>query len=211
MYTFVEDKAAFGRAKSFSNELMTKLTGRLKKKGIETRTFLIGSGGHNLVTQQEDGLFDLDYNLEILSCSLSINDIKDAVRLTFNGVLRDCGLSDCDDSTSSLTTKKIVIRDCPQGIFSIDVGIVFRDDDGQYSRLIHDKRVQGKRFFWSITKDSSQIEEKAREIKKQGYWDAVREDYLQRKNHYLKLRDRNHPSFVCYIETINDVYNWLKQ
>ena len=35
----------------------------------------------------------------------------------------------------------------------------------------------------------------------------VREQYLALKNMYLSKNDINHPSFICYIEAVNNVYN----
>ena len=31
--------------------------------------------------------------------------------------------------------------------------------------------------------------------------------YLEKKNMYLSWQDRNHPSFVVYVEAVNEVYN----
>lgn len=39
----------------------------------------------------------------------------------------------------------------------------------------------------------------------------VKQDYLDRKNRHLTNNDHEHPSFIRYIETINDIYNWLVQ
>ena len=42
---------------------------------------------------------------------------------------------------------------------------------------------------------------------KQGLWQEVRDRYLEKKNMYLSWQDRNHPSFVVYVEAVNEVYN----
>ena len=31
--------------------------------------------------------------------------------------------------------------------------------------------------------------------------------YLEKKNMYLSWQDHNHPSFVVYVEAVNEVYN----
>ena len=31
--------------------------------------------------------------------------------------------------------------------------------------------------------------------------------YLNIKNRYLRQNDHDHPSFICYIEAVNNVYN----
>jgi hypothetical protein len=211
MYAFVEDKAALGAAKSFGNELMMKLASKLEKKGIEATFFLIGSGARNLVTQNGNKPFDLDYNLKIISSSIALNDLKDEIRSSFNEVLSFYELPDCSDSTSSLSTGYIFGSNRPDAKFSIDVGIISQNKNGKLQRLIHDKKVSWDRFLWVIALNSEAIDEKAAEIKSAGCWDEVRQDYLQRKNRYLTNNDHEHPSFICYIETINDIYNWMKQ
>lgn len=81
-------------------------------------------------------------------------------------------------------------------------------------RLIHEKTgyTYNDRYFWNAAPNSKDYQEKARKIKSvPGWWDKVRAKYLDRKNYYLKKGDNNHPSFVCYIEVINDVYNTMRQ
>ena len=79
---------------------------------------------------------------------------------------------------------------------------------GQTARLIHEKTgcVLDDRYYWNIAPYSAQIREKADFIKKSGQWADVREQYLRLKNMYLSRIDRSHPSFVCYIEAVNNVY-----
>jgi len=211
MYTFVENKAALGAVKSFGNELMWALISKLTKKGIQATCFLIGSGAKNLVTQNGEKPFDLDYNLKVSSCPVALDDLKDEIRFSFNEVLDSCGLPNCSDSTSSLTTAIFHLSSNPEIRFSLDVGVISENKNGQLQRLIHDKKVPWRRFLWVIAPDSEAVDEKVDAIKSAGYWDCVREDYLRRKNHYLSKNDHEHPSFICYIETINDVYNWMNQ
>lgn len=45
------------------------------------------------------------------------------------------------------------------------------------------------------------------ELKEAGLWQEVRDRYLEKKNMYLSWQDRNHPSFVVYVEAVNEVYN----
>jgi len=211
MYTFVEDKVALGAAKSFGNALMGKLISKLAKKGANATFLLIGSGAKNLVTQNGKQPFDLDYNLVIITTSIPLERLKDEVRSSFNEVLAFCDLPDCSDSTSSLTTKLISISGYPNARFSVDVGVLSQNRNGQLQRLIHDKKVAWSRFLWVIAPNSEKIDEKATKIKTAGYWEDVRQDYLERKNRYLSENNHDHPSFICYIETVNDVFNHLTQ
>src|SRR5690554_4788824 len=113
MYRYVEEKQFIKRAKSFCSNLLKNLEYELRKKGMNTQYFLIGSGARNMITQNENGPIDFDYNLNVISCEDWGNgkSIKELVRLTFNNVLSSMGLQDCDDSTSSLTTKPIFFKD----------------------------------------------------------------------------------------------------
>ena len=109
MYHYVEDKNFLKRAQKTCSDLMAKLEDELRENGINSQFFLVGSGARNMVAQNGDEPIDFDYNLSIISCK-DINDckaIKEAVRKAFNNVLRRHKLPDCDDSTSSLTMKKI--------------------------------------------------------------------------------------------------------
>ena len=216
MYHYVEDKEFLKRAQKSCSSLMVELEEELREEGINSQFFLIGSGGRNMVTQNEEGPIDFDYNLNILSCD-DIDDckaIKEMVRRTFNKVLRQNGLRDCEDSTSSLTTKKFWLKDDENIWISIDVGIVTKDDDGILYRLKHEKGSISyqDRYYWNEGPNLNKCKEKAAAIKSvPGYWEKVRARYLDIKNKYLTNNDYNHPSFVCYVQAVNDVYNHMKQ
>lgn len=212
MYHYVEDKEFLNQAKKFSSILLKDLEEELRKKGMNTQNFLIGSGARNMVAQNENGPIDFDYNLNIISCA-DWNDgkvIKELVRLTFNAVLRDRGLEDCDDSTSSLTTKLMYFKDKPSIKFSIDIGIVTKNNGEVWERLIHDKKSIPNRYFWNQAPNSKGYADKAKKIKDvPGMWDKLRTRYLEKKNIYLTRNDYNHPSFICYIESVNEIYSIL--
>lgn len=43
------------------------------------------------------------------------------------------------------------------------------------------------------------------------YWHKVKDAYLNKKNMYLTRNDYDHPSFVCYIEAVNEVYAQVRR
>ena len=194
-----------------SGEMLQDLCHTLKKKyDIGANFYLVGSGARNLILQNEKESIDLDYNLEIVRCD-NFNDrhtIKECVKKAFNIVLNEYDLPDCEDSTSSLTTKKIHFTKGNNTEFSIDICIVKTDIYGTH-RLIHDKRgfVCYNGYIWNLAQNSNGIRNKAEKIKHMGKWEDVREQYLRIKSRYLSYGDHNHPSFVCYIEAVNNVYN----
>ena len=93
--------------------------------------------------------------------------------------------------------------------FRIDVCITVRDEDDVYHRLIHKKTgfVDYDEYYWSIAPNSKTINEKAKYIKSCGKWELVRKQYEKIKNKYLTSNDNNHPSFICYVEAVKNVYN----
>ena len=215
MFNYVEDKEYLSRVRGVCGDIMQSLCHTLKEKyDIGASFFLVGSGARNLILQNANLPIDLDYNLEITRIDdwEDCKGIKERVRKAFNTVLKENGWADCEDSTSSLTTKKRPITRGDATEFSMDVCIIREDVDGNYHRLIHEKTgfTLTDRYYWNQALNSSGIRKKVDFIKSKGKWNLVREQYLQIKNNYLTSNDHNHPSFICYIEAVNNVYNSRK-
>ena len=212
MYHYLDDKKFLHRVRALSGEIMQEFCHILKEEyDIGANFYLVGSGARNLILQNESEPVDLDYNLEIVKCEY-IKDgstIKECAKQAFNKALYRYGWSDCEDSTSSLTTELRYFTQGNPTEFSIDVCITVRDDKDNYYRLIHEKTgfAYNDRYYWNIAKNSSKIKSKADYIKAKSKWELVRIQYERIKNKYLAQNDHNHPSFVCYIEAINNVYN----
>ena len=212
MYHEIEDKEFLHKMKQLCGEMMQELCVELKNiYDIGAVPVLIGSGASNFILQNENEPIDLDYNLVIKRNKYSENekDIKDAVQKCFNRVLRTYKQRDCNDSKSCLTSKLITLPEYPYIKFSIDVAIINEDTDGSWYRLIHDKH-KGQ-YYWNKASNDFEIQEKSAYIKECSEWQAVHNEYLYLKDLYLRLNDRNHPSRVLYIESVNNVYNHLKQ
>ena len=225
MYHYLDNREFAHRMRRLAGEIMQSLCHLLKKEyGIGANFQLVGSGGSNLILQNADEPVDLDYNLEILKCK-DINNgrkLKEDIRKTFNEVLNEHRFGDCQDSTSCLTSPRIYFTRGNKTEFSIDVCITRRDEAGRYHRLIHKKTgcADWDQYYWNIVPDSERIREKEHYIKEQGKWAQLREEYLKIKNRYLRRSGHtvwlgttyvNHPSFVCYIEAVNNVYNQIMQ
>ena len=212
MYHYLDDKEFLHKMRSLSGEIMQLVCHYLKEDyDIGANFYLVGSGARNLVLQNEDNPVDLDYNLEIMRCEdfKDCRFLKESTRKTFNKVLGEYRLHDCEDSTSSLTSKLIQFNSGNETEFSIDICITVSDDKGNYHRLIHEKTgwTYNDRYYWNIAPHSKELKKKADHIKKCGKWEMVREQYLRIKNRYLAANDHEHPSFVCYVEAVNNVYN----
>ncbi len=222
MYKYVVDvqgKAVLKKSQSTCSKIMRELEVLLRQNyKINTQFFLVGSGGNNMVTQNESGEFDFDYNLNVYNgFQYKGNELKEDIRKAANEIMSNYNvkysLNDVSDSTSALTTNKIrTINN--NGLYSMDICIVTQDNDMVWHKLKHKKtgNIKNDEYFWNIIPDSEEYVNKSRIIKKKaGWWDKVREHYLKLKNDYLKSNDNDYPSFICYIQAVNDVYNEMEQ
>ena len=212
MFDYVKDKEFLSRMRNLCGEIMQDFCHCLKEDyDIGAGFFLVGSGARNLIVQNASLPIDLDYNLEIVRCE-DFEDcrfLKECARKSFNKALKEHGWGDCDDSTSSLTTEKRHFLKGNPTEFSMDVCIVCRDTEEDFYRLIHKKTGWSyyDQYYWNEAPHSAGIQKKAKYIKKRGKWQLVRTQYLDIKNRYLQRNDHDHPSFICYIEAVNNVYN----
>ena len=214
MYDYIskKDKDFLSRMRSFCSDLINQLVQHINADDtLYVESNLVGSGGKNLETQNDNEPVDLDYNLVILGTNgLDINncrEIKEYVRKAFNKILNKKQLGDCGDSTSALTTGKMHFKKGNQTEFSVDLAIIF-EGKNNWNRLIHKKTgfVNTDRYFWNEGPDSKELAKRVRWIKDNNHWNDVRDAYLEKKNMYLKRNDIDHPSFICYIEAVNEVY-----
>lgn len=212
MYHWIEDKEFLGRMRRECSDVVNRLVQNINNGDyIEVEMQMVGSGAKNLETQNANQPIDLDYNINIIDINGNINDcqkIKEYIRKEFNKALKSKGWGDCHDSKSALTTEKMHFKDGNKTEFSIDVAIVCEAKDTWY-RLIHEKTgyVSTDRWFWNEGPDSKGLTDKANWLKENNCWNEVRDTYLNKKNMYLSRGDKNHPSFNCYVEAVNEIYN----
>ena len=185
----------------------------LKEKGISAQFTLVGSGARNMVTRNGDGPFDLDYNLEIIKAPEEywndLRSLKNTIRILLDEAAGLKCFSESQDSTSCLTAL-LHFRDEPAIKFKFDVAIVSRNSKGKLRRLIHNKNAWGlgmDQYVWNEIPDSHNVAQKVKRLKAEGLWLTVRDRYVDRKNTYLsRWLDKDHPSFIIYIETVNEIY-----
>ena len=199
--------------RSNCSDVLKKTCELLKEEGISAQFSLVGSGARNMITRNGDGPYDLDYNLLIMKAEERYwNDLrllKETVRNALNRAERREFFSDAQDSTSCLTAL-LHFKDTPNVEFSFDVAITTKNKDGNCMRLIHNKNVYAPgldQYTWNEVPNSHQVKDRADKLKRAGLWQKVRDRYLEKKNMYLFRQDHNHPSFVVYVEAVNEVYN----
>lgn len=212
MYHYIEDKDFLSRMKGLCSGIINQLVQSINNDTVMTvKANLIGSGAKNLVTQNENEPIDLDYNIIIGTKYVGIyteQEIKEYIRKRFNKILRKNGWGDCKDSKSALTTEKRTFTKGNKTAFSIDLAIVYEDENCSY-RLIHEKSgiVSQDRYYWNKVLESRGVERKAAVLKSNNLWLQVKDIYLIKKNFYLRQNDRDHLSYIVYIETINQIYS----
>lgn len=214
MYQYITDKDFLKRLRRTCSDIVNQLVQRINRDSDMTVSVdLVGSGAKNLVSQNESGQVDLDYNLYIEHSEIrNGREIKEYIRKKFNEVLRSKGWGDCQDSTSVLTTEWQHFKKGNKTEFRIDLAIIQKDCLGCY-RLIHYKTgyVYLDQYYWNLTPNAADLEKKVITIKSNNLWNQVRDAYLTKKNCYLRNNDYNHPSFKVYIEAVNEVYQKFQQ
>lgn len=215
MYHWIDDKEFLQNMRKLCSGIVNELVQAINNGSVlRVSAHLVGSGARNMETQNANEPIDLDYNLNILECyDFDINrdatKIKEYIKTMFNAILNANEWSDCEDSTSALTTEKRHFTKGNKTEFKIDLAIVSEAKDGSWYRLIHRKTgfVSLDQWYWNEGPQSKGLMERVDWLKKNGCWLEVRDTYLEKKNMYLTRNDYNHPSFNCYIEAVNEVYN----
>ena len=216
MFKFV-DNSECRRYRQKCAQILTQVRDTLRdEKDIIIQFTLVGSGARNMVTRNGNGPFDLDYNLEIIKAPdeywNNLFKLKDTIRVFLD---RASGLhcfTESQNSTVALTAL-LQFEDEPQIQFSFDAAIVARNQDGTLCRLVNKKHyisigsgIQGQ-YTWNEIPNSHYVKEKADRINNSRKWLEVRKRYIDLKNLYLSRQDRDHPSFIVYIEAVNQVYD----
>ncbi len=215
MYHWVEDKDFLKRAYSLCADIVNQLVQQLEKDGIDVSMNTVGSKKRNMITQNEKEPIDFDFNLLVDESGGEYmeKELKETVRKAFNVVLSKNGWGDCYDSKSVLTTEKRSFVKGNKTEFSIDVCIVRIDRQDNLQRLIHEKtgNIWFDQWYWNTVPNSRNVWDKEDALKP-NYWGVVRETYLDKKNMYLsRPYDHSHPSFICYIEAVNEVYEKVRR
>lgn len=201
------------RYRSDCASVLTKTCEILKSKNIIAQFSFVGSGAKNLITRNGNGPYDLDYNLVVIKADeryrKDLRLLKDTVRNALNRAERKDFFSDAMDSRSCLTTL-LHFNDSPNVEFSFDVAILTKNRNGDYMRLIHNKKnafcFGDDQYTWNEVPKSHDVKEKADAIKAEGLWQEVRDRYVGLKNMYLSRQDNTHPSFIVYVEAVNEIY-----
>lgn len=208
MYSYVS-KSESKPFRIFCSDKLNKLKQDLKNNQIDIDFYLIGSGMKNLITRNGQEAFDLDYNIEFKNFSISKLEPKKTKKYIMdflNEIITNENLvfKNCQDSTSSITAKYIYNGKLE---FSFDIAILAKNNDGNYCRLIHNKKNAIDSYHWDKIPKSRRIYKKFEKLKENGFFLELKEIYLMKKNYYLTHNDHYHSSFTIFKETVNQMYN----
>ncbi len=160
--------------------------------------YLIGSGEKRLVTKNDGGTFDLDYNLVLMRDKKGLLDnpkkIKDIFLCAFNKVAPYLGFSFAENSTSVITSK------CRLGNvhFSFDCAIMYENNDGSYYKIVFDKP---DRYIWNEVKNTKDFDAKFHYLRSNNFFPRIKELYLKKKNSNRSGKS----SFSLLSETVNEI------
>ena len=169
----------------------------------------IGSTQLNMITcdySQNIG-FDFDVNIRVNdpNVNYSAKKIKKILMNAFNEVLSNikCGYDKCEDNTRVFTIK-VKDKKHSKVLHSCDFAIVRDCNDGSQQYIRHNK--QQNSYYYEYQPNGFELENKIIWLKRNGYWQAVRDVYLIYKN---LNSDPNKKSRSLRAEVINNIYQTL--
>lgn len=167
--------------------------------------YFIGSSDRNMITQdvRSNIGFDFDVNIEVNDDeqNYSAEEIRRIIRLALDRVIRNYGYDYTEDSTRVLTIK---FKETMYSRIkhSCDFAIVNNCNDGRQQYIRFNKSTNS--YSWEYQpKGFNGLETKADWLKKNGYWQDVRDYYIEKKNNNTNPDKK---SRSLYAETINEIY-----
>lgn len=204
-YEYVS-KAELQPVKQQIEKIISSLHTSLHSDGVTFVDKLIGSGGKNLVTRVIGGNtgFDFDYNFVIQKdADLSPKDLRLIFVNKLGEIISNTNYNNVSNGQQSLTIK-VVDKRKSQIIHGCDFAIVdeYTDDQNNYRQRILVQHANNL-YSWQEKPISNNYTYKVSNLKANGLWNEVREEYLKIKNNN---GDRNKKSYTMYYEAVNNVY-----
>ena len=166
----------------------------------------IGSASRNMITRDEDSNigYDFDVNLRVNDDeeNYSAKEIKQILMNGFNKYNHLFKYDFCEDSKRVITIK-VKDRRNSRVLHSCDFAVVNDCEDGRQQYIHFNKAHQS--YEWQYQpKGFYGLSEKIEAIKESGYWQEVRDLYIEKKNHN---EDPNKKSRSIFAETVSNIYN----
>ena len=199
-------KAELKPAKEQIEKIIRSLHTNLRSEGVTFEEKLIGSGGKNLVTKVVGGNagFDFDYNFVIKKHNdLEAKDLRLLFVRKLSETIANTSYKTVSDGEQSFTIK-VVDKKKSQIKHGCDFAIVneYIDDQNNFRQQILVK-LSNNNYSWEDKPISKNYSTKVSNLKANGLWNEVRDEYLKIKNNN---RDVNKKSYTMYYEAVNNVY-----
>lgn len=188
-------------------EIIHDLQDELRPEGVTFQYKIIGSGSKNLVTRVVNGNtgFDFDYNFVVQKdANLEAKDLKLLFIEKLEIVIEDTEYNHVSNGKKVMTIKVVdqenssIVHGCD---FAITVEYLDDNEDLNQEILIHQS---DDNYFWNQKPSRKNYTLKLSNIKENGLWSELREEYLKLKDNN---QDENKKSFTLFHEAINNVYN----
>ena len=213
-YIAIKDPTKREARDIFENKILKKVREYLKrdfgKKKWKFEFFLVGSAKRNLILVGNEG-FDLDYQLRFNKIPSNYLGKAQKTKLKlkeyFEDAFKELGfdLTNCEDSTHVLTTKKLDSKG--QVIYSYDIAILRYNSNSDYIILKNEKEGKGKEDYHYIQLSNCEdFNNKYKQINSSEKWKQLREIYKSKKEAVQnQCKDDRPHSFSLLGETVNEV------
>lgn len=197
----------------FENKILKKVREYLKrdfgKKKWTFEFFLVGSAKRNLILVGNEG-FDLDYQLRFNKIPSNYLGKAQKTKLKlkeyFDKAFEELGLdlTNCEDSTHVLTTKKLDSNG--QVIYSYDIAILRYNSNNDYIILKNEKAGKKDDYHYIELSNCEDFNKRYKQINSSEKWSLLRKIYKSKKEEVQNLckDDRPH-SFSLLGEAVNEV------
>lgn len=164
--------------------------------------YFIGSTNRNMITRDKKSNVGFDFDIDCYpNASWDTYKAKvwrDKLINAINKHVKKYGYATCENSTRVITIK-VKDKQNSRILYSCDIAIAFDFDDDSSYYIYYNKKQNS--FDWKERPNPYEVEEKADDIKEEGYWEEVKDLYIYLKNNSDKK------SRSLYAEAVNDVYN----
>lgn len=203
MYEYIQDKKTRLMLRERCENYILNVQHQLKD--YFTFSFkLIGSGDSRLMmTNGKNKSIDLDYNIVIQRDKKQLIGKPNKIKQLFMSAFKEiCGSGvKVSDSTKAITC---YIGKINGYTFSFDIAVFIDGNDGFTYKLINDKNSVPSRYIWNKVPQSNNFEYKFMCLKREGYWEEIKDLYKNKKNKCLVNKDEK-TSFEILLSVINEL------
>ena len=170
---------------------------------------LIGSASRNMITYDKNyniGFdFDFDFEINYDDENYSPEEIHHIIRNAIDQVAPKYGYKYCEESTRVLTIKKVNTR-TSRILHSCDFALVYNCENRKQQYIRFNKN--NNNYTWEYQgKGFVNLDNKISWLKHNGYWEELKDYYLDKKN-YNNNPDKHSRSI--FAEAVNEMYQKKK-